>query len=70
MTTPAPKNIKQINETTLGISWNDGLESEYAVKKLRETKANGNQTDNLNINENVLVCQDGGDRYDELSTLH
>ena len=36
MTTPAPKNITQINETTLGISWNDGHESEYPVKILRE----------------------------------
>ena len=33
---PAPKNIKQVNETTLGISWNDGHESEYPVKILRE----------------------------------
>ena len=33
---PAPKNIKQVNETTLGISWSDGHESEYPVKILRE----------------------------------
>ncbi len=37
MAAPAPKNIKQINETTLGISWNDGHESEYPVQKLRES---------------------------------
>ncbi len=36
MATPAPKNITQVNETTLGISWNDGHESEYPVKILRE----------------------------------
>ena len=36
MAVPAPKNIKQINETTLGISWNDGHESVYPVKFLRE----------------------------------
>ena len=36
MAVHAPKNIKQINETTLGISWNDGHESEYPVKVLRE----------------------------------
>ena len=36
MATLAPKNIRQVNETTLGISWNDGHESEYPVKILRE----------------------------------
>ena len=32
MAAPAPKNIKQVNENTLGISWSDGHESEYPVK--------------------------------------
>ena len=36
MAAPAPKNIKQVNENTLGISWSDGHESEYPVKKIRE----------------------------------
>ena len=36
MAVPAPKNIKQVNETPLGISWSDGHESECPVKKLRE----------------------------------
>lgn len=33
---PSPKNIKQTDETTLGISWTDGHESVYTVKTLRE----------------------------------
>jgi DUF971 family protein len=33
---PSPKKISQINATTLGISWSDGLESSYDVKMLRE----------------------------------
>ena len=33
---PSPKNIKQINATTLGITWTDGHESIYSVKMLRE----------------------------------
>ena len=36
MAAPAPKNIKQVNQSTLGISWNDGHDSVYAVKNLRE----------------------------------
>ena len=37
MSLPAPKNIKQVDEFTLGISWNDGHESVYSVKYLRES---------------------------------
>lgn len=37
MTPPAPKSIKQVDESTLGISWNDGHDSIYSVKKLRES---------------------------------
>ena len=33
---PSPKDIKQVNATTLGITWTDGHESVYPVKKLRE----------------------------------
>lgn len=33
---PSPKNIRQVDATTLGIAWNDGHESVYAVKTLRE----------------------------------
>ena len=36
MTTPAPKSIKQVNESTLGITWSDGHDSIYSVKNLRE----------------------------------
>jgi hypothetical protein len=36
-TGPAPKNIKQIDPTKLGITWTDGHESIYAVRYLRET---------------------------------
>ena len=36
MTAPAPKNIKQVNESTLGITWSDGHDSIYSVKNLRE----------------------------------
>ena len=32
----SPKNIKQIDATTLGITWSDGHESVYPVKMLRE----------------------------------
>ena len=45
MAATAPKNIKQINETTLGISWNDGHESEYPVKLLRENCPSANCID-------------------------
>ncbi len=34
---PSPKDIRQVDETTLGISWTDGHESVYAVKHLRES---------------------------------
>ncbi|MFQ5482661.1 MAG: gamma-butyrobetaine hydroxylase-like domain-containing protein, partial [Nitrospinaceae bacterium] len=34
---PAPKDIKQIDETRLGITWTDGKESVYDVKMLRES---------------------------------
>ncbi len=33
---PTPKDIKQIDEMTLGITWLDGHESTYPVKLLRE----------------------------------
>ena len=33
---PSPKDIRQIDESTLGITWTDGHESVYHVKKLRE----------------------------------
>ena len=32
----SPKNIRQVDETTLGITWSDGHESVYSVKRLRE----------------------------------
>ena len=34
---PSPKNIRQIDETTVGITWTDGHESAYPVKLLRES---------------------------------
>ncbi len=34
---PSPKDIRQVDETTLGITWTDGHESVYAVKYLRES---------------------------------
>ena len=34
---PSPKKINQIDPTTLGITWSDGHESVYHVKKLRES---------------------------------
>lgn len=34
--TPAPKDITQVDETTLGITWTDGHKSVYSVKTLRE----------------------------------
>ncbi len=34
---PSPKKLHQIDATTLGITWTDGHESTYAVKKLRES---------------------------------
>lgn len=34
--TPSPKDIRQIDPTTLGITWSDGHESVYSVKWLRE----------------------------------
>ena len=37
MAVPAPKSIKQVDESTLGISWNDGHDSVYSVKYLRES---------------------------------
>tara|TARA_B100000686_G_C15871420_1_gene516606 strand:+ start:207 stop:524 length:318 start_codon:yes stop_codon:yes gene_type:complete len=37
MKTLAPKSIRQLDETTLGISWSDGHESNYSVKNLRES---------------------------------
>lgn len=33
---PSPKDIRQIDESTLGITWTDGHESVYHVKMLRE----------------------------------
>ncbi len=33
---PSPKAIKQVDPTTLGITWTDGHESVYNVKMLRE----------------------------------
>lgn len=33
---PSPKNIRQVDQTTLGITWSDGHESVYSVKMLRE----------------------------------
>ena len=36
-TGPAPKNIKQIDPTKLGITWTDGHESIYGVRHLRES---------------------------------
>lgn len=33
---PSPKDIKQVDAKTLGISWSDGHESVYPVKLLRE----------------------------------
>lgn len=33
---PSPKNIRQVDSTTLGITWSDGHESVYSVKTLRE----------------------------------
>ena len=37
MPTPSPKNIKQVNETTLGISWSDGHSSGiYSYDYLRK----------------------------------
>jgi len=35
--TTAPKNIKQIDPTKLGITWTDGHESIYSVRYLRES---------------------------------
>jgi DUF971 family protein len=35
--TPAPKNIKQVDPTNLGITWTDGHESVYSVRHLRES---------------------------------
>jgi DUF971 family protein len=34
---PAPRDIKQIDEETLGITWTDDHESVYHVKMLRES---------------------------------
>ena len=36
MTAPAPQKIKQVDEHTLGIAWNDGHDSVYSVTNLRE----------------------------------
>lgn len=33
---PSPSDIKQVNASTLGITWSDGHESVYPVKLLRE----------------------------------
>ncbi len=33
---PSPKKVHQIDETTLGITWTDGMESKINVKTLRE----------------------------------
>ena len=33
---PAPKDIRQIDPTKLGISWTDGHESVYSVRHLRQ----------------------------------
>ncbi len=33
---PAPRDIRQIDEVTLGITWTDGKESTYNVRMLRE----------------------------------
>ena len=33
---PSPQDIKQIDESTMGITWTDGHESVYHVKMLRE----------------------------------
>ena len=30
-----PTNIQQVDEDTLGINWNDGVETQYSVYKLR-----------------------------------
>lgn len=32
----SPKSIRQVDESTLGITWSDGHESIYSVKMLRE----------------------------------
>ncbi len=32
---PSPKDIKQIDSTTLGITWTDGHQSVYSVRHLR-----------------------------------
>lgn len=37
MTAPAPKSIRQVDESTLGIIWDDDHDSVYSVKKLRES---------------------------------
>jgi len=34
---PAPKDIRQVDDVTLGITWTDGKESTYNVKMLRES---------------------------------
>ena len=37
MSLPAPKNIKQVDESTLGISWNDGHDTGlYTHELLRQ----------------------------------
>ena len=35
-TGPAPKDIRQVDPATLGITWTDGHESTYGVRHLRE----------------------------------
>ena len=35
-TAPSPKDIRQIDPTTLGISWTDGHEAVYSVRKIRQ----------------------------------
>lgn len=37
MTATAPRSIKQVDASTLGIEWSDGHDSVYSVKHLRES---------------------------------